>query len=132
MRSSSGSHVPSVFSQARPGCLRPRQSGEQRQWSEGSHRADRKGGDGLVAARHLYMFNYKPTIYLPKPGSKEIYRRLLKQVENLRIPVIKSEADFEKSLKEQDVILDAIFGKCLWHRITYTPLIPQGSRSSRH
>ncbi|KAK1926474.1 YjeF N-terminal domain-containing protein [Papiliotrema laurentii] len=69
-----------------------------------------QGGDGLVAARHLYMFNYKPTIYLPKPGSKEIYRRLLKQVENLRIPVIKSEADFEKSLKEQDVILDAIFG----------------------
>jgi NAD(P)H-hydrate epimerase len=56
------------------------------------------------------MFNYRPTVYLPKPGSKEIYQRLLKQVENLRIPVLKSEDEFEKSLKEHDVIMDAIFG----------------------
>lgn len=72
--------------------------------------ADVKGGDGLVAARHLHMFNYKPTVYLPKPGSKDIYQRLLKQVENLRIPILKSEEEFEQSLKEQDVIMDAIFG----------------------
>lgn len=63
-----------------------------------------------MAARHLHMFNYKPTVYLPKPGSKDIYHRLLTQVENLRIPVLKSEEEFEKSLKEQDVIMDAIFG----------------------
>jgi len=25
-----------------------------------------QGGDGLVAARHLGMFGYKPTIYMPK------------------------------------------------------------------
>ena len=56
------------------------------------------------------MFNYKPTVYLPKPGSKDIYQRLLKQVENLRIPILKSEEEFEQSLKEQDVIMDAIFG----------------------
>lgn len=58
------------------------------------------------------MFNYKPTVYLPKPGSKDIYQRLLKQVENLSIPVLKSEQEFEASLKEHDVILDAIFGEC--------------------
>ena len=69
-----------------------------------------QGGDGLVAARHLHMFRFKPTVYLPKPGSKDIYQRLLKQVENLKIPVLQSEEEFEKSLKEQDVILDAIFG----------------------
>ena len=57
------------------------------------------------------MFRYKPTVYLPKPGSKDIYQRLLKQIENLKIPVLKSEEEFEKSLKEQDVILDAIFGQ---------------------
>jgi NAD(P)H-hydrate epimerase len=57
------------------------------------------------------MFNYKPTVYLPKPGSKDIYQRLLKQVENLSIPILKSEQEFEASLKEQDVILDAIFGR---------------------
>jgi len=25
-----------------------------------------QGGDGLVAARHLGMFGYRPTIYMPK------------------------------------------------------------------
>ncbi|ORX34488.1 putative NAD(P)H-hydrate epimerase [Kockovaella imperatae] len=69
-----------------------------------------QGGDGLVAARHLHMFRYQPTVYLPKPGSKDIYQRLLTQVENLKIPVLKNEDEFQKSLTEQDVILDAIFG----------------------
>lgn len=57
------------------------------------------------------MFDYTPTVYLPKPGSKEIYQRLLTQVDNLGIPVIRSESEFEKSLKENHVILDAIFGE---------------------
>ena len=34
-----------------------------------------QGGDGLVAARHLGMFGYSPTIYMPKPGSKDHYKR---------------------------------------------------------
>ncbi|WWD22100.1 NAD(P)H-hydrate epimerase [Kwoniella shandongensis] len=68
------------------------------------------GGDGLVAARHLHMFRYKPTIYLPKPGSKDIYQRLLKQCENLNIPVLKDVEEFKKGLGESDVILDAVFG----------------------
>ncbi|KAK8846840.1 NAD(P)H-hydrate epimerase [Kwoniella newhampshirensis] len=69
-----------------------------------------QGGDGLVAARHLHMFRYKPTIYLPKPGSKDIYQRLLRQCENLNIPVLKDVNEFKKGLGESDVILDAIFG----------------------
>lgn len=69
-----------------------------------------QGGDGLVAARHLHHFKYKPTIYLPKPGSKEIYQRLLKQCENLKIPVINETAKFEEGLKSSDAILDAVFG----------------------
>lgn len=56
------------------------------------------------------MFKYRPTVYLPKPGSKEIYQRILKQVENLDIPVIKSPEDFKQALSEHDVVLDAIFG----------------------
>ncbi|KAK4684837.1 hypothetical protein P7C73_g5325, partial [Tremellales sp. Uapishka_1] len=68
------------------------------------------GGDGLVAARHLYMFHYKPTIYLPKAGSKDIYKRLLTQCENLKIPVVDGTDEFRSALKENDVILDAIFG----------------------
>ncbi|ORY27753.1 YjeF N-terminal domain-containing protein [Naematelia encephala] len=69
-----------------------------------------QGGDGLVAARHLHMFKYKPTIYLPKPGSKDIYQRLLRQCENLKIPVLRDTTEFESGLKQHDVILDAIFG----------------------
>lgn len=32
-----------------------------------------QGGDGLVAARHLGLFGYKPTIFMPKKGGKDIY-----------------------------------------------------------
>ena len=31
------------------------------------------GGDGLVAARHLAHYGYKPTIYYPKQGRNELY-----------------------------------------------------------
>ncbi|KAG8969179.1 hypothetical protein FRC03_004132 [Tulasnella sp. 419] len=74
-----------------------------------------QGGDGLVAARHLSMFGYNPTVYLPKPGSKDIYQRLLKQCQNLDIPSISSidelQAQLNPSSKSRSsVILDAIFG----------------------
>lgn len=69
-----------------------------------------QGGDGLVAARHLAMFGYKPTIYLPKPGSKEIYKRLHTQCQNMEIPTIDTESDLKTSLQHSDVVLDAIFG----------------------
>ncbi len=32
------------------------------------------GGDGLVAARHLWHYGYHPTIYYPKPGKNELYQ----------------------------------------------------------
>lgn len=64
-----------------------------------------------MAARHLHHFRYKPTIYLPKPGSKDIYKRLLRQCENLGVPVISETGKFEEGLKESDAILDAVFGK---------------------
>ncbi|KAJ8516476.1 hypothetical protein ONZ45_g6235 [Pleurotus djamor] len=72
-----------------------------------------EGGDGLVAARHLGMFGYKPTIYMPKPGSKDIYKRLKTQCDNMEIETIPSSAGIEslkQALGSSDVILDAIFG----------------------
>jgi len=72
-----------------------------------------QGGDGLVAARHLDMFGYKPTVFMPKPGSKDIYQRLQKQCENMKIPIIPPANDIQKlheALHCSDVILDAIFG----------------------
>jgi NAD(P)H-hydrate epimerase len=65
------------------------------------------GGDGLVAARHLYHFGYQPTVYLPKPGKADIYSRLGKQLEQLHIP---STEDFSAALQNSDIVLDAIFG----------------------
>ncbi|PPQ78185.1 hypothetical protein CVT25_015518 [Psilocybe cyanescens] len=53
---------------------------------------------------------------MPKPGSKEIYKRLVKQCENLSIPIIPPGSNDIESLREAllrphtDVILDAIFG----------------------
>jgi len=69
-----------------------------------------QGGDGLVAARHLSHFGYEPTLYMPKPGNKDIYKRLHKQCQNLSIRTLSSESDFTASLRSSDVILDAIFG----------------------
>ncbi|KAF8272795.1 YjeF N-terminal domain-like protein [Lactarius quietus] len=70
-----------------------------------------QGGDGLVAARHLGMFGYKPTIWMPKPGSKDIYKRLHKQCTNMDIPTLPtSESTLSTALASSDVILDAIFG----------------------
>ncbi|CAE6446276.1 unnamed protein product [Rhizoctonia solani] len=69
-----------------------------------------QGGDGLVAARHLKMFGYEPTLYMPKPGSKDIYKRLASQCANLHIPTspeLPAASGFKSSY---DVILDAIFG----------------------
>ncbi|KAF3310760.1 hypothetical protein TWF173_009238 [Orbilia oligospora] len=65
------------------------------------------GGDGLVAARHLWYYGYKPTIYFPKKGKNEIFERLSTQLQKLGIPFTE---DYETALKETDHIVDAIFG----------------------
>ncbi|KAJ3758397.1 YjeF N-terminal domain-containing protein [Lentinula raphanica] len=72
-----------------------------------------QGGDGLVAARHLGMFGYTPTIFMPKPGSKDIYQRLKTQCDNMKIKTIPPSNDtsaLREALSSSNVILDAIFG----------------------
>ncbi|KAJ3747555.1 YjeF N-terminal domain-containing protein [Lentinula detonsa] len=72
-----------------------------------------EGGDGLVAARHLGMFGYTPTIFMPKPGSKDIYQRLKSQCDNMKIKTIPPSNDtsaLRDALSSTNVILDAIFG----------------------
>jgi len=65
------------------------------------------GGDGLVTARHLWYYGYKPTIYYPKQSKNGLYQRLATQLRNLNIPFTE---DFPTALKETDHIVDAIFG----------------------
>ncbi|ETN39827.1 YjeF family domain-containing protein [Cyphellophora europaea CBS 101466] len=65
------------------------------------------GGDGLVAARHLYHFGYKPSVFYPKPTNQPIFQGLQKQLKALRIPFVD---DFTAALKETDLVVDALFG----------------------
>ncbi|PWY91393.1 AI-BP family protein [Aspergillus sclerotioniger CBS 115572] len=65
------------------------------------------GGDGLVAARHLAQYGYKPSIYYPKQGKNELYQRLKTQLENLSVPFV---SDLAVAIKSSDFLVDAIFG----------------------
>lgn len=66
-----------------------------------------KGGDGLVAARHLWHYGYQPTIFYPKQSKNDLYERLATQLKNLDVPFTE---DFNGSLKTTDHVVDAIFG----------------------
>lgn len=71
------------------------------------------GGDGLVAARHLYHFGYKPTVLYPKKpkdsGTGLFYSALLAQLDDLDVPVIMDTPEaFDKA--QYDMVVDAIFG----------------------
>jgi NAD(P)H-hydrate epimerase len=113
----------------------PGNNGEfQRGMEESWKGLTRAGGDGLVAARHLWHYGYKPTIYYPKQSKNELYQvglvffisllflnlnsakadstqRLSIQLKNLSIPFTD---DFHSALKETDHIIDAIFGLFLF------------------
>lgn len=65
------------------------------------------GGDGLVAARHLHHFGYRPKCYYPKQSKHEHYARLRAQLETLRVPFV---SDFVSAAREAEFIVDAVFG----------------------
>ncbi|PHH90814.1 hypothetical protein CDD83_2568 [Cordyceps sp. RAO-2017] len=65
------------------------------------------GGDGLVAARHLFYYGYQPTIFYPKRSKNELYQRLAKQLEDLQVPFVDN---FESAIASTDHVVDAIFG----------------------
>lgn len=46
------------------------------------------GGDGLVAARHLFHFGYKPVICYPKRTPKPLYSGLVTQVWNRNLNIV--------------------------------------------
>ncbi|ODV92906.1 hypothetical protein CANCADRAFT_30917 [Tortispora caseinolytica NRRL Y-17796] len=67
------------------------------------------GGDGLVCARHLYLFGYSPVIYYPKRSGSDLYHRLVKQLENFDIKFTE-EPEKEIADGKVDQIVDALFG----------------------
>ncbi|KAF3773362.1 Pyridoxine/pyridoxamine 5'-phosphate oxidase 1 [Nymphaea thermarum] len=68
------------------------------------------GGDGLVAARHLYHFGYKPFICYPKRTTKALYSGLVTQLESLSIPFLTAEELPLDLSNDFDIIVDAMFG----------------------
>ncbi|KAI9006881.1 YjeF N-terminal domain-containing protein [Hyaloraphidium curvatum] len=65
------------------------------------------GGDGLVAARHLFHWGYKPRVFYPKQGKTEIFKGLVKQLGTLKVPFVDA---LEEQVKDADLVLDAVFG----------------------
>ena len=63
-----------------------------------------------MAARHLAQYGYKPSIYYPKEGKKELFQRLKTQLSNLYVPFLSTDSEFTSTLKNTDLIVDAIFG----------------------
>lgn len=68
------------------------------------------GGDGLVAARHLALMGYTPTIYYPKPTAKPLFENLSHQCQQMDICDVKECPSVESAARDYDLILDALFG----------------------
>ncbi|XP_028402335.1 NAD(P)H-hydrate epimerase-like [Dendronephthya gigantea] len=68
------------------------------------------GGDGLVAARHLKMFGYNPSIFYPKRTDKQLYKNLVTQCTMMDIPFITDLPAASDIDGTYSFIVDAIFG----------------------
>ncbi|KAL7500729.1 hypothetical protein ACHAWT_008713 [Skeletonema menzelii] len=75
------------------------------------------GGDGLVAARHLFHFGFQPIVVYPKRSTKPHFINLVQQLNDLSIPILDeipstaaTENDEEEDEAKYDIIVDAIFG----------------------
>ena len=77
------------------------------------------GGDGLVAARHLWHYGYQPTVFYPKQSKNDLYQRLATQLKNLDVPFTE---DFGGSLKDTDHVVDAIFGIAIKAQLPHSML----------
>ncbi|CAH8472679.1 unnamed protein product [Schistosoma margrebowiei] len=69
------------------------------------------GGDGLVCARHLKMFGYKPSIHYPRNPTKQLYKNLVIQCEKMDIPFLSDLTNETVNLSQSyDLFIDALFG----------------------
>lgn len=73
------------------------------------------GGDGLVAARHLKHFGYFPSVIYSKQSKGKLFANLVRQCEDLGIPVHHDAFTSEElteyaSVESFDLIVDALFG----------------------
>ena len=69
------------------------------------------GGDGLVCARHLKMFDFKPVIYAPKKIENDtLNAKLMHQCNSMNITTLRKLPSEDKMNHDYDLIVDALFG----------------------
>lgn len=71
------------------------------------------GGDGLVCARHLKLWDYgQPVLFYPKRPKKPLYLSLTKQLEDLGVQNLDDLSQVKTLLSEGSVsiIVDSLFG----------------------
>jgi NAD(P)H-hydrate epimerase len=68
------------------------------------------GGDGLVCARHLKLFGYKPKIFYPKRAEKPLFYNLVHQCVSMNVLLLNRLPTLEETNKEYGLIVDALFG----------------------
>ncbi|KAJ4962215.1 hypothetical protein NE237_022154 [Protea cynaroides] len=67
-------------------------------------------GDGLVAARHLHHFGYKPVLYYPNRTLEALHTGLVTQLKSLSIPFLSIENLPMDLSNDFDILVDALFG----------------------
>ncbi|EGV60886.1 pyridoxine (pyridoxamine) 5'-phosphate oxidase [Yamadazyma tenuis] len=71
------------------------------------------GGDGLVAARHLKLWNgYEPVVFYPKKTAKPLYTNLMTQLKHLGVSEVTELTEVKNLLSSGQVklIIDSLFG----------------------
>ncbi|XP_071098552.1 NAD(P)H-hydrate epimerase-like isoform X1 [Haliotis cracherodii] len=69
------------------------------------------GGDGLVCARHLKLFGFKPSIFYPKQPNKPLFESLRRQCEGMDMPFLSFFPSDPQLIKDSyNLIVDALFG----------------------
>lgn len=64
----------------------------------------RSGGDGLVAARHLFQYGYQPSVYYPKRPKNDLYQVSILSSLGFRLLVVffRRECALSESSGHQD------------------------------
>ncbi|XP_064470797.1 NAD(P)H-hydrate epimerase isoform X2 [Ornithodoros turicata] len=68
------------------------------------------GGDGLVCARHLKFFGYKPSVFYPKQNHKPLFENLTKQCQEMEVPFLSFLPDAQLISDSYNLVVDALFG----------------------